>query len=433
MTITVVGTGFVGLVTAAVFASFGHKVYGLDIDSSKIAKLQKGRVPFFEPNLEQLLLETQEKKNLVFTTQYEVAIPNSQIILIAVGTPSSKTGGVDLTYVLSAITSLAPLIQKNAIIAIKSTVPPAALSEVRRTLESLTTVTFALATLPEFLREGSAVSDTLHPARIVIGAEDDQTFGVLRTLHQPFQAPILKTKLASAQMAKYAANAYLATRITFINQIADLCEKNQADVEEVILAIGYDPRIRPHYWYPGLGYGGSCFPKDVKELAFFSRQVGEASNLFNKIQELNDQRLHRLFDRFTKIVGGWNKKTVAVLGLAFKPNTDDVRDAPSAKIIALLLESQANVVAFDPKASLLLGSEIEKKWRKNYVEGKSIREVCTDADVIIIITEWPEICSFDYSSVRAKKTQYFIDTRNQFQPSLIEKWGFQYSGIGRGN
>ncbi|HNS65199.1 MAG TPA: nucleotide sugar dehydrogenase, partial [Candidatus Woesebacteria bacterium] len=280
MIITVVGTGFVGLVTAAVFASFGHKVYGLDVDVSKIKQLKVGKVPFYEPHLEELLSETKKKQNLFFTSEYKDAVPQSDLIIIAVGTPSSKSGGVDLTYVLSAIESMAPLLKQNTIIAIKSTVPPQAIDSVVDALRKNSKVAYTIATLPEFLREGSAVSDTLHPARIVIGAEDDWTFSQLEILHQPFKAPIVRTKLASAQMAKYAANAYLATRITFINQIADLCEKNHADVQEVISAIGFDPRIRSHYWYPGLGYGGSCFPKDVKELAYFSRQVGEAENLF---------------------------------------------------------------------------------------------------------------------------------------------------------
>lgn len=432
MTITVVGTGFVGLVTAAVFASFGHQVFGLDVDESKIDQLKAGRAPFYEPQLEQLLLETQKKKNLQFSTSYADTIPFSDLILIAVGTPSAKSGGVDLTYVLAAITALAPLLKKNAIIAIKSTVPPQAIVKVDAVLKKLSLVPYSLATLPEFLREGSAVSDTLQPARIVIGAEDDRTFEQLKTLHQPFNAPIVRTKLASAQMAKYTANAYLATRITFINQIADLCEKNHADVQEVITAIGFDPRIRSHYWYPGLGYGGSCFPKDVKELAFFSRQVGEADNLFNKIQKLNDQRMTRLLTNFTKKVGGWKNKQVALLGIAFKPNTDDTREAPSTKLIPLLLQSGASIIAYDPKATLRHSPIIKPQWQKYYQEASSPAQACKDADVIFIITEWPEISSFDYSIVRTQKKQFIIDTRNQLQPELVAKWGFQYLGIGRG-
>ncbi len=432
MTITVVGTGFVGLVTAAVFASFGHKVFGLDVDESKINQLKAGRVPFYEPQLEQLLAETQKKNNLRFSTSYADTIPFSDLILIAVGTPSAKSGGVDLTYVLAAITAMAPLLKKRTIVAIKSTVPPQAITKVDAALKKLSSVPYSLATLPEFLREGSAVSDTLQPARIVIGAEDDWTFEQLNTLHQPFNAPIVRTKLASAQMAKYTANAYLATRITFINQIADLCEKNHADVQEVITAIGFDPRIRSHYWYPGLGYGGSCFPKDVKELAFFSRQVGEADNLFNKIQKLNDQRMTRLFAGFTKKVGGWKNKQVALLGIAFKPNTDDIREAPSTKLIPLLLQSGASVTAYDPKATLQHSSLIKSQWQKHYQEASSPEQACKDADVIFIVTEWPEISSFDYSAVRNQNKQFIIDTRNQLQPELVAKWGFQYLGIGRG-
>jgi UDPglucose 6-dehydrogenase len=432
MIITVVGTGFVGLVTAAVFASFGHKVYGLDVDVSKIKQLKVGKVPFYEPHLEELLSETKKKQNLFFTSEYKDAVPQSDLIIIAVGTPSSKSGGVDLTYVLSAIESMAPLLKQNTIIAIKSTVPPQAIDSVVDALRKNSKVAYTIATLPEFLREGSAVSDTLHPARIVIGAEDDWTFSQLEILHQPFKAPIVRTKLASAQMAKYAANAYLATRITFINQIADLCEKNHADVQEVISAIGFDPRIRSHYWYPGLGYGGSCFPKDVKELAYFSRQVGEAENLFNKIQELNDQRLTRLFTYFEQKVGGWKGKKVAILGLAFKPNTDDTREAPSTKLIPLLLESGAMVTAYDPKATLKGTTVVTASHQNHYAEKSSIATCCENADVIIIVTEWPEIGSFNYGEVRTNQTQYLIDTRNQIQPEIVKNWGYQYLGIGRG-
>ena len=431
MTITVVGTGFVGLVTSAVFASFGHTVFGLDIDEQKIIALRKGKTPFFEPQLDQLLHDSLAKKTLHFTTSYEEAVTLSQLIIIAVGTPSAESGGVDLRFVKSAITSIGPHLQPQTIVAIKSTVPPHAVTEVKDLLEKQTGQPFSLATIPEFLREGSAVADTLSPARIVIGAEDDVTFTTLESLHQPFQAPIVRTKLASAQMAKYAANAYLATRITFINQIADLCEKNNADVEEVIAAIGFDPRIRSHYWYPGLGYGGSCFPKDVKELAYFSRQVGEAGNLFNKIQELNEKRLVRLFDRFTKFVDGWQDKTVAVLGLAFKPNTDDTREAPSTKIVPWLLSAGATVRAFDPKATLKNTGFIPAKSTLQYHEFSTIKEACKQADVLLLVTEWPEIGSFDFSQVRSKKTQYMIDTRNQLSPKIVAKWGFTYLGIGR--
>lgn len=433
MTITVIGTGFVGLVTASVFASFGHTVYGLDIDARKIALLKKAKAPFFEPHLDELLKETLNKKKLKFTTDYAEAISASQVILVAVGTPSSESGGVDITYVKSALVELSKHLKPGTIVAIKSTLPPGAVVELKKILDELVSVQYSLATVPEFLREGSAVSDTLKPARIVIGTEDPDTFAVLKQLHSPFNAPVIQTKPASAQMAKYAANAYLATRITFINQIADLCEKNGADVEEVIQAIGYDPRIRSHYWYPGLGYGGSCFPKDVRELAYFSRQVGEKTNLFNKIQEINDLRLGRLMTQFANFVSGWEGKTVAVLGLAFKPNTDDTREAPSAKIIPQLLSEGATVYGYDPKASLTEFIRLNCDAHAQYSEKKSIVSACKNADVILLLIEWPEIASFNYSSVKNSSEQYIIDTRNILDKSLAASWGYHYRGIGRGD
>lgn len=423
MTITIIGTGFVGVVTAAVFSSFGHTVYGLDIDEEKVQRLRRSEVPFYEPNLETLLKEQQAEGHLHFTTNYQEAISNSDVIFIAVGTPSASDGQADLKFVLAAAESLAPYLQDNAVVVVKSTVPPGTLDKVAEVIDPLAKVEYHLASVPEFLKEGSAVHDTLHPDRIVIGATNPQVVAKLSELHKPLQAPILAMTPESAQMTKYAANAYLATRITFINQMADLCDKNGADIQQVIKGIGLDQRIGDHYWYPGFGYGGSCFPKDVKELAAYSRAVGEADNLFNKVNDLNDVRTDRLMTSFGEWLGGWHNKKVAVLGLSFKPNTDDMREAPSQKVISYLLSHQAQVTGFDPKAT----------WPNSEIsQAESIELAVTDADVIIALIEWPEIISFNFAETKSSNDQWFIDARNQFDPDHLRKIGYHYRGVGKG-
>lgn len=430
MKITIIGTGFVGVVSAAVYASFGHEVVGLDVDEKKIASLRSSKVPFYEPNLEELLTTTQKKGNLTFTTSYQDAITNSDIIIIAVGTPSAADGNADLKYVFAACDSMAEYIKEGVIVVVKSTVPPGTLTKVAQHLSEKTSTNYHLASLPEFLKEGTAVADTLHPDRIVIGASDDTVFATLEELHKPLNAPVVKVSPESAQMAKYTANAYLATRITFINQIADLCQKNGADIQEVISAISLDKRIGSHYWYPGFGYGGSCFPKDVKELAHYSKTVGEDGNLFNKIHELNELRISKLLTEMGEQIGGFVNKTVSVLGLSFKPHTDDMREAPSIKVIPELLKLGAQVRGFDPKALEVLKYFIAEDAAATYHQ--TIADSCEGADVIIALIEWPEIISFDFSTVRdSSKKQYFIDARNQFDPKKIIAQGYEYFGIGR--
>lgn len=425
MKVAVIGTGFVGVVSAAVYASFGHQVVGLDIDENKINLLKQGKVPFYEPGLQELLLQQQQTAQLNFTTSYEEAIKEAEIIIIAVGTPSAADETADLRYIFASARSLAPYLKENAIVVIKSTVPPGTLEKTSEIIKEITQTKFYGASLPEFLREGSAVYDTLNPDRLVIGADEDYVFSQLEKLHEKLQVPVVRCKVASAQMAKYTANSYLATRITFINEIANLCEKNGADINEVIEAIGYDKRIGQHYWYPGLGYGGSCFPKDVKELAAYSRSVGEDGNLLNKINEINKDRIFRLLNNFSREVGGFENKTVALLGLSFKPNTDDMREAPSTKIIPFLSNHGAMVKGYDPMAKYFNNSN------DHHQQVNSIEEACQDADIIMAVVEWPEITGFDFSKVKNEKKQFFIDVRNQFSTKLVKKWGYQYLGIGK--
>ena len=430
MKITLIGTGFVGVVTAAVYASFGHEVVGLDIDENKIKTLRNSKVPFYEPNLEELLTTTQKEGNLTFTTSYQDSVTNSDVIVIAVGTPSAADGNADLKFVYAASESAAKYLKKQAVVVVKSTVPPGTLPKVEEHIKKFTDVEFATASVPEFLKEGTAVHDTLHPDRIVIGATRKYAYEILAELHKPLQAPIINVSPESAQMAKYAANAYLATRITFINQIADLCEKNGADVQEVIQAISEDKRVGGHYWYPGFGYGGSCFPKDVKELAHYSRTVGEADNLFNKITQINEDRIPKLLEQYSKEIGGFEGKTVAVLGLSFKPNTDDMREAPSIKVIPYLLASGATVKGFDPKSLEVVKYFIKEDDNATYYS--QIESAVKDADVIISLIEWAEIVAFDYGKARdINKKQVVIDARNQLDGEKLTKLGYKYYGVGR--
>lgn len=429
MKITIVGTGFVGVVSAAVYASFGHTVFGLDVDEKKVEMLKQAQVPFFEPGLSELLQEQQSKGTLFFTTNYQESISQCEIIVIAVGTPSSSQGKVDLKYVYNAIESMAPYLQENTIVVLKSTVPPGTADTVIASIKAKSSVNFHVASMPEFLKEGSAVTDTLHPDRVVIGTDDTSVFAKLSELHQPMQAPIVQTSIASAQMAKYAANAYLATRITFINEIADLCETNGADIQEVITAIGYDKRIGSHYWYPGVGYGGSCFPKDVKELVAYSQSVNYMDSLLARVNSINDTRVYRILEKLEKSMAGFQQKKIAVLGLAFKPNTDDMREAPSTKVVPYLLEKGAIIKGYDPKA--LETAKQVLPQHENLTYTSSIEEAIHDADLIIALIEWQEIISYPFANQVATLPIHFFDARNQFNKNALQNAGYIYKGVGR--
>lgn len=430
MTISVIGVGFVGLVTAAVFSKFGNEIYAINRDKKKSEDLKKGKLPFFEPNLDELVRSNVQAGRLHFTTSYSEAIPKSDIIMIAVGTPSAPDHRADLSHVFDAAKSLAPYLQSDVIIVIKSTVPPGTNDQVKEIIRKRTKKKFSVASIPEFLREGTAVEDTLHPDRILIGATEPHVVKQLLELHRPIDAEKLVMKPESAQLSKYAANAYLANRIVFVNQIADVAEKTGADVQEIIRGMGLDQRIGLHYWWPGLQYGGSCFPKDVKELAAYARIVGEGDGLFEKIDQLNEARLPKMLEKFEHGVGGWDGKTIAVLGLSFKPNTDDMREAPAVKVIPVLKQRGAIIHAYDPQAM-----DIAKSKLKNRVDlfAPSIYDATKGADALIILVEWDEFKSLDLS--RIKKTMkphpVFVDTRNLYDPERVREMGFKYIGIGR--
>lgn len=429
MKVACIGTGFVGVVTAAVFAKHGHQVVGLDVDSNKIKSLSEGQVPFFEPGLQELLVSTQKAGNLTFTTDYGSAVRDAAIIMIMVGTPSAPDGNADLKYVLAAAASCAPFLSEGAVVVVKSTVPPGTNLQVESIIRAQTRVGFSVASVPEFLKEGTAVADTLHPDRILIGAGDERTVSVLSELHQPLTDNIIVMKPESAQMAKYAANVYLAMRITFANQIGDLCEQNGADIDQVLRGIGADRRIGSHYWYPGLGYGGSCFPKDVKEIAAYAKSIGEHESIFIAVDDRNEKRIPRMMEKYDKFVGGFAGKKVAVLGLSFKPNTNDTRVAPAIQVIPWLVGHGAQVVATDPQAI-----EPAKPLLPPAVSYQpDAITAAKDANVLMLLVEWDEFRILDLLAVAAvmAEPKFLLDTRNQYDPATASDAGFQYKGVGK--
>ena len=429
MKVTVIGTGFVGVTTSAVYAKQKRTVVGLDVDEQKISSLNKGKVPFFEPKLQELLQDGLAKKRLSFTTSYQEAVTDSDVVMIAVGTPSRPGGSINLDYVKESARQAAPYLKDDAILVIKSTVLPGTLEQIKPIVKKLTDKKIHYASLPEFLKEGTAVDDTLYPDRIAIGVEDDFSWDVLSKLNAGFKAPMVRVRPASAQLAKYASNDYLALRIVYANVLADVCEQAGADVDEVLAIMGHEKRIGSHYWYPGLGYGGSCFPKDVKALAaFVDEYESPERNLFRFINKLNVTRPADVVEKLEKAAGKLKGKQVAVLGLAFKPNTDDQREAPALFLIPQLLEKGARVLSFDPMVKKIVSDKIAE--HKNYEQVRSIKQAIAAADIVVALVEWPEITGYKFKNNTDKKV-IFLDARNQFDQNTIVKAGYEYLGIGR--
>ncbi|MBQ6450120.1 UDP-glucose/GDP-mannose dehydrogenase family protein [bacterium] len=429
MKVTVIGTGFVGVTTSAVYAKQKHTVVGLDVDEQKINSLNAGKVPFFEPKLQELVQSGLKSKKLSFTTSYQEAVTDSDVVMIAVGTPSRPDGSINLDYVKESAKQAAPYLKDDAVLVIKSTVLPGTLEQIKPIVKNITDKKIHYASLPEFLKEGTAVDDTLYPDRIAIGVEDDFAWEVLSKLHAAFKAPLVRVRPASAQLAKYASNDYLALRIVYANVLADVCEQAGADVDEVLEIMGHEKRIGSHYWYPGLGYGGSCFPKDVKALAAFVDEFESPErNLFRFINKLNVMRPADVVEKLTQVAGKLKGKKVAVLGLAFKPNTDDQREAPALFLIPQLLEKGAKVVSYDPMVKKIASEQIAT--HKHYEQVRSIKQAITDADIIVALIEWPEITDYKFKNNTDKKV-IFLDARNQFDQQTIAKAGYEYLGIGR--
>jgi len=418
MKIAVLGTGYVGLVSSAVFAEIGHQVIGLDIDKSKISQLKKGRVPIYEPGLETLLQKHLNSGRLIFTTDYAQAIKDAELIFICVGTPPKPDGSYDSKYVYSAAKSIAGHLTQYAVIVIKSTVPPSTTNEVRKIIQANTSVAFDLASTPEFLREGSAVNDALHPARIILGVESSKAETWLRKAHHQLSAPILVTTPASAQLIKYASNAMLATKISFINAMAILCDKIGADIKAVTRGLGLDPRIGQSFLNAGLGYGGSCFPKDTWALIAYAKSLGYDFNFLKQVDQVNNDQIDYFISKIKSAYpDGIKGKVLTILGLAFKPNTDDQREARSTILINKLKKLGVIIHAYDPV--------IKTEFSDPYM-------ALINADGLVLVTEWQEFNDLNFTRIkRSMKQPIIFDGRNFFNPGKLRKLKFQYFGIGR--
>lgn len=428
--ISVIGVGYVGLVTAACFSDLGNTVTALDVDEKRIAGLKRGEMPIYEPGLEELVQRNIESGRLTFTTSYKEALRDCEFVFICVGTPSGVDGDADLKYVESAATSIAKNMQAPLVVINKSTVPVGTGDWVAEIISAAQPkpIDFWVVSCPEFLREGAAIADFMSPHRTVLGSLHREAADKVAQLHLPLRAPIVITDLRTAEMIKYASNAFLATKISFINEIADICESLGADVKEVAAGMGFDPRIGKYFLEAGLGYGGSCFPKDVKALAFMAEELGHEPRILNSVMTVNGLRRSMIVNRLKNMAGNLKGKTIGLLGLAFKWNTDDMRDAPSVDIAEALLKAGAKVRAYDPVAM-----DVAKEILPEVQMTKDAYEVADGADALIVVTEWNEFKNLDLERVRDSMRQpVVIDGRNIYQPEQMRSLGFSYQGIGRG-
>ncbi len=429
MTITFIGHGYVGLVTAAVFADLGNTVWVIGHTQEKIDNLKKGIIPIYEPGLEELVKKNVDAKRLIFTLDYKLAIPQSDAVFIAVGTPTTKTGDADLSTVLKVAEDIGKNLKGYTVVATKSTVPAGTNKKVQRILGEAkpegTEVDYA--SIPEFLREGSAISDTINPDRIVIGTESKKAQDLLVKLHEPIKAPLILTNFETAELIKYAANAFLALKISYANAIAKISELLGADALKVLEGIGADRRIGNMFLSPGPGYGGSCFPKDVKALISIAKDNDYQFSLLEEVENINHQSKRDIARKARKMLGELRNKKIGVLGLAFKANTDDMRYAPAVDIINLLQIDGASISAYDPKAT-----ETAKVVLTNIDYKNDAYAVMKDADLLLILTEWNEFKELDLEKVKKlMKTPNIIDARNLYDPEQMKQAGFNYMGIGR--
>lgn len=428
--ISVIGVGYVGLVTAACFSDLGNHVIAVDVDEKRIAGLKRGEMPIYEPGLEELVQRNVEAGRLAFTTSYKEALKGCEFVFICVGTPSGVDGDADLKYVESAAKSIAENMQAPLIVINKSTVPVGTGDWVAEIITNAQPkpIDFWVVSCPEFLREGSAIADFMSPHRTVLGSLHRDAADKVAQLHLPLRAPIVITDLRTAEMIKYASNAFLATKISFINEIADICESLGADIKEVAAGMGFDPRIGKYFLEAGLGYGGSCFPKDVKALAFMAEEMGHEPRILNSVMTVNAIRRDMIVNRLKKISGDLKGKTIGLLGLAFKWNTDDMRDAPSVDIAESLMKAGAKVRGYDPVAM-----EAAKELLPKVNMARDAYDLADSADALIVVTEWNEFKNLDLERIRNSMRQPIIlDGRNIYQPEQMRKLGFTYRGIGRG-
>lgn len=430
--ICVVGAGYVGIITAACFADLGNKVVALDIDEGKIEGLKKGIMPIYEPGLKELIDRNVQANRISFTSSYAEGLQDVEFVFIAVGTPSGVDGEADLQYVAAAARSIADHISEGLIIINKSTVPVGTgdwVSDIVRE-QNPRAGNFSVVSCPEFLREGSAIGDFMEPHRIVVGSLDPEAAEKVAQLHLPLRAPIVVTDLRTAEMIKYASNAFLATKISFINEISNICEDLGADVLEVANGMGFDSRIGQAFLNAGIGYGGSCFPKDVKALAYMAEKAGRHPQLLDSVMEINTRRREMAVAQVKALLDSQDLtgKTIGLLGLSFKPNTDDMRDAPSVTIANLLLAEGAQVKAFDP-----IAMEEAAKLLPSVEMAASPYALAEGCDALMVNTEWNEFRQLDFKRIRkAMSTPALFDGRNIYDPDQMAELGFRYRGVGRG-
>jgi UDPglucose 6-dehydrogenase len=428
--ITVIGVGYVGLVTGACFADLGNRVVALDVDAERIAGLRRGHLPIYEPGLEEVVHRNVAAGRLVFTTDYAEALRQAEFVFVAVGTPAGVDGEADLKHVRAVAEAIGRMMDHPLILINKSTVPVGTgdwVADIVRAHQPRP-IPFWVVSCPEFLREGAAISDFMAPARTVLGSLDREAAEKVAQLHLALRAPIVITDLRTAEMIKYASNAFLATKISFINEIANICEALGADIKEVASGMGYDPRIGPAFLEAGLGYGGSCFPKDVTALAFMAAEKGRHPQLLQAVMDINNDRRRAMVDRLRDMLGGLAGKTVGLLGLSFKPNTDDLREAPALEIAERLLAEKAIVRAYDPVA---MPHAAELLPQVTMVA--TAYDLAAGADGLMVCTEWNEFKQLDLEQVRESMRQpVLVDGRNLYEPAEMARLGFRYMAVGRG-
>jgi UDPglucose 6-dehydrogenase len=433
MRIAMVGAGYVGLVSGACIADFGHQVTCIDKDSIKISALNAGEIPIYEPGLDEIVRSNVRQGRLSFATDLSEILDEADAVFIAVGTPSRRGDGhADLSYVYAATREIALALTRFTVVITKSTVPVGTGDEIERIIRELRPeIDFAVVSNPEFLREGAAIHDFKHPDRIVVGTDDERARAILAEIYRPLylnRAPIVFTGRRTAELIKYAANAFLATKITFINEIADLCERVGADVQEVARGIGLDNRIGSKFLHPGPGFGGSCFPKDLRALIKTAHDYDVPMRILEAVETVNDTRKRAMARKVSSVFGGVLRgKTIAILGLTFKPNTDDVREAPSVALITALQDMGARVRAYDP-----VGMEQAKQILADVTYCQDPYDCVEEADAVVIITEWEQFRALDLERVRdLMACPVMVDLRNVYRPEEVKKYGFAYTSVGR--
>lgn len=432
MKLSVIGTGYVGLVQGACFADTGNNVICMDIDEKKINSLKKGTIPIYEPGLEELVRKNVQEGRLEFTTSIKTAVQKSDIIFLCLPTPPSEDGSADLTHVLSVANQIAELANGEKIVVSKSTVPVGTVDKIKRVLKKKAKYPMEVVSNPEFLKEGSALQDSLKPDRVVIGTKSRKAGATLQELYEPFVRtgnPIIVMDERSSEMTKYAANAFLATKISFMNELANLCEEVGADIDSIRRGIGSDPRIGKQFLFPGVGYGGSCFPKDVKALVMTAEKYGNALTILRSVDKVNEEQKRVLLGKLNKHFKNQLKgKTIVLWGLSFKPQTDDIREAPSLVMIRELLGAGAKVRAHDPIANMM----VEPLFRGKVEFYENSYDALKDADALLVVTEWNEFRRPDFSKMKKlMKKPVILDGRNIYDPKEMKDKGFIYYSIGR--